>query len=144
MDYEKELGKQDGERGAEGEVRDAELDQVLKSFRLSVHAWSEAEFIRPRTAAMTIGHRSWRLATVWALGCALFAGAFTAALYDRHQREEARIAAAQRDAERQRQLAAQKIRQEEDELAKVDSDVSRDAPAAMEPLAQLMGEDESQ
>jgi ssDNA-specific exonuclease RecJ len=59
--------------------------------------------------------------------------------------------AAARVAEQQRlqeQLAAQQrsqqARQEdEDLLAKVDSDVSRDVPAAMEPLAQLMVEDET-
>jgi hypothetical protein len=33
--------------------------------------------------------------------------------------------------------------EEEDLLAKVDSDVSRQVPAAMEPLAQLMAADET-
>ena len=41
--------------------------------------------------------------------------------------------------------AQQQARQEEEDLlAKVDSDVSRAVPSAMEPLAQLMAEDESQ
>jgi hypothetical protein len=48
----------------------------------------------------------------------------------------------------QKQLAAdqrnQQVKQEdEDLLAQVDSDVSREVPSAMEPLAQLMAEDES-
>jgi hypothetical protein len=51
--------------------------------------------------------------------------------------------AAQRDAERQRQMAEERAREAEDLLAKVDSDVSREVPNAMEPLAQLMAEDES-
>jgi hypothetical protein len=34
--------------------------------------------------------------------------------------------------------------EEEDLLAKVDSDVSREVPSAMEPLAQMMAEDERQ
>jgi hypothetical protein len=49
-------------------------------------------------------------------------------------------------AEQQRLAAAaeQQARQEdEDLLAKVDSDVSREVPAAMEPLAQMMAEDET-
>ncbi len=57
-----------------------------------------------------------------------------------------RIAAA-RVAEQQRLVAQQRERQarqeDEDLLAKVDSDVSREVPLAMEPLAQLMVEDET-
>jgi hypothetical protein len=66
-------------------------------------------------------------------------------LYEQHQRQEmARVAAAARAAEQQRLVAAQQARDaEEDLLAKVDSDVSREVPSAMEPLAQLMAEDES-
>jgi len=46
----------------------------------------------------------------------------------------------------QRRLAAEERagQEEEDLLAKVDGDVSREVPSAMEPLAQLMAEDESQ
>jgi hypothetical protein len=56
--------------------------------------------------------------------------------------------AAARVAEHER-LAAnernQQVRQEdEDLLAKVDSDVSRGVPSAMEPLAQMMAGDETQ
>jgi hypothetical protein len=55
----------------------------------------------------------------------------------------ARIAA-MRAAEQQRQLAEQRAREAEEELARVDSDIARQVPNAMEPLAQLMTEDESQ
>jgi hypothetical protein len=49
--------------------------------------------------------------------------------------EQERLAVQQRN---------QQARQEdEDLLAKVDSDVSREVPAAMEPLAQIMAEDET-
>jgi hypothetical protein len=54
----------------------------------------------------------------------------------------ARIAVAQ--VEQQRLMAEQQAREEEDLLAKVDSDVSREVPSAMEPLAQLMAVDETQ
>jgi hypothetical protein len=47
-------------------------------------------------------------------------------------------------AERQRLAAEQRNRDEEELLAKVDSDVSREVPSAMEPLAQLMAEDDTQ
>jgi hypothetical protein len=120
--------------------QDRELEQALRNFRLSVHAWSEAELSRARTA-MTVRHRSWRLASGVALGCVLLAGGVSGAVYERHQRqaEQARVAA-QREAEHQRQLAALKAREDEDLLAKVDSDVSQEVPAAMEPLAQLMAD----
>jgi hypothetical protein len=53
--------------------------------------------------------------------------------------------AAMRAAERERPVAQQQKQQarveDEDLLANVDSDVSREVPAAMEPLAQLTAED---
>jgi hypothetical protein len=56
----------------------------------------------------------------------------------------ARIAAEQRTAEQQKLLREQQAREEEEDLlSKVDSDVSRTVPSAMEPLAQLMVEDKS-
>jgi hypothetical protein len=46
--------------------------------------------------------------------------------------------------EQERLAALERARQEEEDLlAKVDSDVSREVPSAMEPLAQLMAEDET-
>jgi uncharacterized protein HemX len=126
------------------------LDEALRDFRMSIHAWSEATLSRERTAIAPVApRRVWRLAVGWALGCVLVAGGASAGLWQ-HQQREMRNAAA-RVAEQQRlqeQLAAQQrsqqARQEdEDLLAKVDSDVSRDVPAAMEPLAQLMVEDET-
>jgi len=58
----------------------------------------------------------------------------------------AQIAAAQK-AEQERQAAAQRARDaaqhEDDILASVDKDISREVPSAMEPLAQLDDEGES-
>ena len=73
------------------------------------------------------------------------AGGVGGGVHERHQRiETARIAAAARVAEQQRLVAAEQARQdEEDLLSKVDIDVSREVPSAMEPLAQLMAEDET-
>jgi len=87
--------------------------------------------------------RSWRLAAGWALGCALVAGSVSGGLLERHHRQDvARIAAEQRAAESERQLRQQQAAKVSDEvlLADVDSDVSRQVPSAMEPLAQMMDE----
>jgi hypothetical protein len=73
----------------------------------------------------------------------LVAGSVSGGVHERHQRQEqARIAAAQ-EAARQRVAAEQRARDEE-LLAKVDSEVSQEVPSAMEPLAQLMAEDEAE
>jgi uncharacterized protein HemX len=124
---------------------DASLGEALRNFRANVHAWGEGEFGRPRQAR-TVRSMSWRVATGWALGCVLAAGSVTGAVYQRqHQREMQKIAAAEQAA-RQQKLEAEKRASTEDEdlFAKVDSDVSREVPSAMEPLAQLMSESETQ
>ena len=121
-----------------------DLEQALSDFKSSVYAWSDAEYGRPRMAVRSVRHRSWRLAAGWALGCVLMAGGVSGGVYERHhQQEQARIAAV-REAERQRLVAEQRVREEDELLAKVDSDISREVPSAMEPLAQLMAEDEGE
>lgn len=123
---------------------DASLDEALKNFRSSVHAWSEAEYNKPRTVKV-VRLTSWRTAASWALGCVLAAGSIGGGLLDRrHQQELAKAAAA--EAARQQKIAEvqQARKDDEDLLAKVDTDLSRQVPLAMEPLAQLMAEDGSQ
>ena len=138
--------------GEAGNIADepSELDEALANYRLSVHAWSEAAFSRPRTADAPVApRRVWRIALGLALSCVLVAGGASAGLWEHHQQEMRSTAA--RVAEQQHQqvrLVAQqrdqRARQEdEDLLAKVDTDVSREVPVAMEPLAQLMAEDET-
>jgi len=123
--------------------QDGELEQALKHFRKSVTAWSDAEMSRPRSV-VPARRTSWRLAAGWALGCVLAAGGASAGIHVRNARIEQAKIAAQQEAERQKQLAAQRAKDEEELLAKVDSDISREVPAAMEPLAQLMAEDQAQ
>lgn len=126
---------------AAAEAREIELEQALTNFRASARAWSEAELSRPRAAVKTVRHRGWRLAAGWALGCALLAGGAGGGAYEHHRRVEIARVAAARAAEQQRLVAAEQARDaEEDLLAKVDKDVSREVPSAMEPLAQLMDE----
>ena len=125
-------------------VADEAVEQALKNFRQSVLAWSEAEFGRTRAAEKTVRQRSWRLAAGWALSVALVAGSVSGGVYDHHrQAEMARAAAAARAVQQQR-ATAERLEREDDQdmLAKVDSDVSKEVPSAMEPLAQLMAEDD--
>ena len=123
---------------------DEDLKQALRDFRSSVHAWSNAVYQRPRLVEVASRRVAWRTATAWALGSVLvFGGAGGGLLEYRYQKEQARIVAA-REAEHQRQLQEQRAREAEEELARVDSDVSREVPNALEPLAQLMTSDESQ
>lgn len=119
-----------------------ELDETLSNFRLSVHVWSDAAYSKPRMAVAVGSRRIWRLAAGWALGCCLVAGGVSGGVYEHlHRQQLARIAAA-RVAEQQRLAAQERAREEEEDLlAEVDSDVSREVPSAMEPLAQLMAED---
>jgi hypothetical protein len=131
-----------GFEAQELEAQEKELEQVLAHFRQSVHAWSEAELSRPRTLAPAAPHRSWRIASAWALGCVLAAGSLAGGLYDRHHRQELAAAAA-REARAQQQAAEQQLqaaaRQQDAKLfADMDRDVSQEVPSAMEPLAQLM------
>jgi hypothetical protein len=125
-------------------VEDPALDRVLSDFRSSVHAWTEAAYNRPRSIAAVSSRAVWRKAAAWSLGFMLVIGAAGGGILEyQHQQEAARIAA-DREAQQQRALAEQRELQAEKELAKVDTDVAREVPNAMEPLAQLMTEDESQ
>jgi hypothetical protein len=120
------------------------LEAVLRDFRSSVQAWSEAVYTRPRPVIQSSRGRVWRKAAAWTLGCMLAAAAGGGGYLQRqHRQEMARIAAA-REAAHQRQIAEQRAREAEEELARVDSAIERQVPNAMEPLAQLMTEDESQ
>jgi hypothetical protein len=119
---------------------DPALKQALGDFKASFHAWSDAAYNRPRALHQVVVRRTWRLAAGWSLASLLLAGTISGGLYEHHRQVEAKIAAAQ-EAQRQRELAAQQTReraqQEEDMLASVDTDISREVPAAMEPLAAL-------
>jgi uncharacterized protein HemX len=81
----------------------------------------------------------------WALGSVLIAAGVSAGIWEHHHQQQARMTAA-RAAENARLMAEarnQQVRQsDEDLLAKVDSDIAREVPSAMEPLAQLMDGDE--
>lgn len=137
-DFEIEAGKQD-----DFEALDPAMKQALDDFKGSVHRWSDAMMNRQRVAHKAVMHRTWRLAAGGALASVLIAGAVSGGLYEHHHHQElARIAAA-KEAAHQRELAAERARAEEDLLARVDSDVSREVPSALEPLASLVNDDDT-
>jgi hypothetical protein len=70
------------------------------------------------------------------------ASSVSGVVYQRQEKELKAKQAAARLAAQQKQIAASQAADEEDLLASVDSDVSRQVPSAMEPLAQ-MAEDDS-
>lgn len=126
-------------------IADPVLEQALRNFRQSVHAWSEGAHNQPRAVAPITVHRSWRLATGWALGCVLAAGSLAGGFYEHHHRQAmARLKAEQEAKQRQSAVQQRTSSADEDLMATVDNDVSRAVPAAMEPLAQLMDSGEDQ
>jgi len=133
-----------------GEIEDPVLAEALKHFKASVDSWSSAAYSRPRTVVRRarFGAANWRLAAGWALGCVLGVGSLAGGVYEHHHRQAlARDAAAHKAAQErataQQAAAANAGTKDQDLLATVDSDVSREVPAAMEPLAQLMDDDGS-
>ena len=139
------------EDAKELEPLEPELREALGNFKSSVTAWGDAMMSRPREVK-TPARTNWGLVTKWALGCVVFAGTVSGGLYQNYRQQEiARAeaaAAAARVAAQQRELAAQNAKEQasqsaEDLMAKVDSDISREVPSALEPLASLMTDDET-
>ncbi len=121
---------------------DEALKQTLKDYRSSVHAWSAAEYSQPHRQ-VRIYKTSWRVAASWGLGCLLAVGSVCGAVYERRQiKEQEKIAAT--EAARQQKIQAEHRKASEDLFAKIDSDVSREVPSAMEPLANMMVEDSTE
>lgn len=130
------------QEGVLDESIDPTLQAALLDFRDTVHAWSENEHARPRRVVQpATRHGLTRRSLAWALGLIVAVGAGSGAVYERHHQLELAKQEAQRQAEQQR-VIAQKHAQETDLLlANIESDVSREVPSAMEPLAQMMTDD---
>jgi hypothetical protein len=120
-----------------------ELARVLGDFRATVHAWSDATSNRPRIVVGASRHDAYRRPLVWGMGCLLTAVVAVGGVEEMQHRQELARVEALRQVEQQRQMLEQRTRESEELLAKVDSDVSREVPDALEPLAQLMTDDES-
>jgi hypothetical protein len=129
------------------EANDQEVEQALRNFRASVHAWSETELTRSR-AVKAPQSPVWRWlaapAVSWGAAAVL---AFTAvgvpvAVHREHQ---AQLVAQQHAEEQQRlrdaqeKAATQMAAIDDDKLLQhVDEDITQSTPDAMEPLASLM------
>lgn len=119
-----------------------ELREAIGNFKSSVDAWSDAAISRAREVPARATRSNWGLVTKWALGCAVFVGTVSGGVYENHRQEVIAKAEAARIAEQQREMAAARTRDEADLMAKVDRDIAREVPSALEPLASLM--DDSQ
>jgi hypothetical protein len=127
----------------EADVNDPVLRSALGDFRANVHAWSEAAYNRPRPALSSAPQTiAWPRAAAWVLSLTLSFGILGTAAYERHHSQlVAQERQHQQDLERQRLADEQRARETaaagdtEDLMATVDSDVSRQVPAAMAPLA---------
>jgi len=118
-----------------------ELREAIGNFKTSLSAWTEEAISRPRKLTSR-ARVNWALATKWALGCAVFIGTVSGGVYENHHQQVAAKAEAARLAEQQRELAAQRAREEADLMARVDNDIAREVPSALEPLASLMEENQ--
>ena len=126
------------------ETLEPELREALGNFKASVDAWSDAMLSRPREAKAP-ARTNWSAVTKWALGCAVFAGTVSGGVYQNHRQVEAARVEAARVAEQQRASEAAKVANvnEEDLMANVDSDIARQVPSALEPMASLMMDDDN-
>jgi uncharacterized protein HemX len=126
------------------ELDDPNLGDALLEFKASVHAWSDAAYSAARTAP-TRPAITWRRTLAWALSLVLASGALSGAVYERHHQQVLAQQQHQRELQlqHQQQMAAQQqhASEAEDLMAKIDSDVAREVPTAMEPLAQMMTDD---
>lgn len=133
-----------GIRADEVQTLEPELREALGNFKASVDAWSEEMMSRPREVKAP-ARAEWGSLPKWALGCAVFVCTVSGGVYQNHRQQEAAKVEAARIAEQQRQLVAERAKEqqesrtkEEDLMAKVDSDISREVPSALQPLASLM------
>lgn len=132
-------------RRDDGLELEPELREAIGNFKSTVNAWSQtasdAVADRPRKRKAAAG-TNWPLVTQWALGCAVFVCSVSGGVYENYRQQEAAKVEAARIAEQQRELTAQHAKEEADLMAKVDTDIAREVPSALEPLASLMDENQ--
>jgi hypothetical protein len=126
---------------------DPKVAEALRHFRESMHAWSEAEYSKPRTVHQKRRTTIWSIVTSpllgWSLATMVLATTVAVPVTVHHEHV---IAVRKQEAlDREQKLAAQKAEQariaaiDDDELlSHVDSDIAQDAPDAMQALSSLM------
>jgi hypothetical protein len=134
-------------KSAANELTDAQVAEALLHFRESVHAWSEAEYSKPRLVRQSKRSPVWTMITSPLLGWSLAAAVLTATVavpvseYRQHVNEvhKQQALAQQQKLEEQKAAQARAAVIDDDELmSHVDSDIAQDAPDAMQPLSSLM------
>lgn len=156
MKHQDEMKQADNNSEAKSfEREEQELAGVFAAYRESVQAWSADVMNRERRVVVVSSRRplSLRLAT-FAMTAVLLASVITGGVvqHERTLKEEQRVAQQKADEQKlvdlkvaqekkaaEEQVAANQSMQDDELLADVDSDVAQDSPAAMEPLAALMG-----
>jgi len=128
-------------RGNDGLELEPELREAIGNFKSSVDAWSDNAMSRPREV-IEPARTNWVRITRWALGCAVFIGTVSGGVYENQRQQGIAKAEAARFADQQRELAAERAKEEADLMAKVDSDIAREVPSALEPMASLMDENQ--
>ncbi|WP_109487834.1 hypothetical protein [Occallatibacter savannae] len=129
------------DRGEDGLEMEPELREAIGNFKSSVEAWSDAALSRPREAtAPARSDRAWM--TKWALGSLVFMATVSGAVYENHRQQDFAKAETARIAQQQQEMIAQRAKEEADLMARVDNDISREVPSALEPLASLMDENQ--
>jgi uncharacterized protein HemX len=125
----------------DGLEMEPELREAIGNFKSSIDAWSDSAISRPRqvSAPARIG---WDLVTKWALACAVFIATVSGGVYQNYRQQESAKIETARMAQQQRELAAQRATEEADLMARVDNDIAREVPSALEPLASLMDENQ--
>jgi hypothetical protein len=142
--FEEDNFKEDYKVGSE----DVQVEEALRNFRASVHAWSERE-LRPNRTPKAASRWMVAPAMAWGLASVLAVAAVTVPVSVHHERQvaAARLAAEQQQKQRAAAEAARAAANSMDDealLNHVDSDIAQSTPDAMEPLASLMGETSSQ
>jgi hypothetical protein len=130
-------------RSEDGLEMEPELHEAISNFKSSVDAWSDSAISHPRDVTSP-ARTGWAIAPKWALGCAVFICTVSGGVYQNHRQQESVKIEAARIAEQQRELAAERTKDEADLMARVDNDIARQVPSALEPLASLMDENQEQ
>lgn len=136
---------------------EAELGEALGEFRDCARSWGQASYARPARTMQPVHRLGWRLAAGWAVAVLLAVLTTGGVAVWREHRTVAGappavkpLPAVPQEAHRNQPATLEKPESavpdlaDEDLLAKIDRDVARQTPKAMEPLAQLMDEDEAQ
>jgi hypothetical protein len=128
----------------EEEHEDVQVQDALRNFRSSMHAWSEQLLNEQelRRERKPIARSRWMMAPAmaWGLASVLAVAAVTVPVSVHHERQiVAMRQAAELEKQRQAAEAARQVAIDDEALLNhVDSDIAQSTPDAMEPLASLM------